>query len=165
MMLLFPQWTRSLTLCPVSCWNAPRTWSTNTGSYWLEKPRWETALLSVCSPVFMSSESRVAPKSRPSVGINSLSAQTSLPDNCSKQASYETRQLFDYKPSFMCEWAVRALMKRIQAFSSVVCSALCGAVRWSGLFDEIWTDFHSRRVRRQRWWCWSVSSFRPSDTH
>lgn len=27
----------------------------------------------------------------------------------------------------------------------------------------MWTCFHSRRVRRQRWWCWSVSSSRLSD--
>lgn len=39
--VLCSQWTRSSTPCPASCWNAPRTWSTNTGSYWLEKPRWE----------------------------------------------------------------------------------------------------------------------------
>lgn len=38
---LCSQWTRSSTPCPASCWNAPRTWSTNTGSYWLEKPRWD----------------------------------------------------------------------------------------------------------------------------
>jgi len=40
---------------------------------------------------------------------------------------------------------------------------LLGSV-WDRVFDGMSTGFHSRRVRLQKWWCWSVSSSRLSAT-